>query len=33
MPGMLIEQGVIHEESGTFTPITYTKNTIEENQY
>jgi len=30
---MSTEQGVTHEESGTFTPLIYTKNTIGRNQH
>jgi len=30
---MSTEQGATHEKSGTFTSLTYTKNTMEENQH
>jgi len=33
IPRMSTEQGAIHEESGTFTPLTHTKNTIGGNQH
>jgi len=33
MSGMSTEQGAIHKESGTFTPIAHTKNTMRGNQH
>jgi len=33
IPRMSTEQGAIHEESGTFTPLTHTKNTMGGNQH
>jgi len=33
MPEMLTEQDAIHEESGTFTSLTHTKNTMGGNQH
>jgi len=33
MLGMSTKQGATHEESGTFIPLTHTKNTMGRNQY